>query len=289
MINLIVKFEKNNTILSDFVDFDLKQTFTCGQCFRWDALPDGSYCGIAFGKVLKISAEGTRFVLHGVSKKDYTDFWEQYFDIRRDYSAIKKSLDISDTMNKAISAGKGIRILRQDIWETTLSFIISASNNIPRIRKIIAALCEQFGDKLDDGFYSFPTPERLKGITADDLAPIKAGFRAKYIADAVNKVTSGEIDLYGLEKLDTDSARKELLKINGIGNKVADCILLFSLGRMEVFPVDVWINNTMCALYPDRCTSIANVRTAGPEIFGENCGIAQQYLFYYARENGGNI
>ena len=252
-------------------------------------MPDGSYCGVAFGKFLKISSDGAKIILHGVSASEYSDIWERYFDITRDYSVIKQSLAVSNTMKKAISAGGGIRILRQDIWETTVSFIISASNNIPRIKKIIASLCEQFGDNLGNGYFSFPSPDRLNGITADDLAPIKAGFRAKYIVDAVNKVNRGEIDLFSLDKLDTTAARKELLKISGVGNKVADCILLFSLGRTDVFPVDVWINNTMRTLYPEKCSSIADVRMAGPEIFGENCGIAQQYLFYYARENGGNI
>ncbi|MBR5586734.1 MAG: DNA glycosylase [Clostridia bacterium] len=286
---MIIEFTKNNTVLSDFTDFDLKQTFTCGQCFRWEVLPDGSYQGIAWGKLLKISQDETSFTLHNVSQQEYIDIWEKYFDIGRDYSAIKQSLAISDTMKKSIAAGSGIRILRQDIWETILSFIISASNNIPRIKKIIASLCENFGEPIENGFYSFPSPDKLKGITVEELAPIKAGFRAKYIVDAVNKANSGEVNIYSLESLDTASARKELLKINGVGNKVADCILLFSLGRTEVFPVDVWIKNTMCALYPEKCSSVADARSVGPEIFGENCGIAQQYLFYYARENGGNI
>lgn len=286
---MVAEFTKNNTVLSGFSDFNLKQTFDCGQCFRWEVLPDGSYQGVAFGKFLKISSEGSTITLYGVSEKEYSDIWKKYFDISRDYSLIKKSLAISDTMTKAIAAGSGIRILRQDIWETIISFIISASNNIPRIKKIISAFCEHFGDDLGDGYFSFPSPDRLNGITIEDLAPIKAGFRAKYIVDAINKVNNGDVDIHSLETLDTDSARKELLKINGVGNKVADCILLFSLGRMDVFPVDVWIHNTMCTLYPERCSSIADVRVAGPEIFGENCGIAQQYLFYYARENGGNI
>lgn len=284
-----VFFENGDTILCNLSDFDLEQTFMCGQCFRWNKMPDGAYSGVAFGKFLKITSDGERFVLYNTSSEEYFGIWEKYFDIKRDYNEIKTNLSSDETMKKAIERGGGIRILRQDIWETTISFIISSSNNIPRIKKIITALCENFGDPLPDGNFSFPAPDRLKGITAEDLAPIRAGFRAKYIADAVRKQTSGEIDLFSLDTLDTPSARKELLKIYGVGNKVADCILLFALGRTEVFPVDVWINNTMCKLYPDRCTSISDVRTAGPEIFGSHCGIAQQYLFYYARENGGII
>ena len=289
VIFLKVEFKNNNVYITDMPDFDLEQTFMCGQCFRWNKTTENTYAGVAFGKVLKISLKDQNFILHSCSPEDYYNVWEKYFDLTRNYGEIKKSLATSKVMENAISAGSGIRILRQDIWETVLSFILSASNNIPRIKKIITSLCENFGDPLSDGLYSFPTPEKLRGITPEDLAPIRAGFRAKYIVDAVSKITSGKVDIDELYKMDTATARKELIKISGIGNKVADCILLFALGRMEVFPVDVWINNTMCKLYPERCTSLADVRSAGPEIFGEYCGIAQQYLFYYARENGGDI
>ncbi len=284
-----IQFENNNAVLYDMPDFDLNQTFMCGQCFRWNKISENSYAGVAFGKVLKISAAEGKFILHDTTPEDYYNIWERYFDISRDYTQIKKNLSTDLVMEKAIMSGSGIRILRQDIWETIVSFIISASNNIPRIKKIITSLCENFGSQLDDGFYSFPSPEQLRDVTADELAPIRAGFRAKYIADAAKKVNSKEVDITSLDMLDTEHARNELLKINGIGNKVADCILLFALGRTEVFPVDVWINNTMTKLYPERCSSLKSVRIAGREIFGCHCGIAQQYLFYYARENGGII
>lgn len=283
------EFKNNNVYITDMQDFDLEQTFMCGQCFRWNKTAENAFAGVAYGKVLKISISDGVFVFHQTTREDYYNIWEKYFDLPRNYGEIKKNLAVDEIMEKAIGAGSGIRILRQDIWETIVSFIISASNNIPRIKKIITALCENFGEPLSDGLYSFPSPDSLRGITVEDLAPIRAGFRAKYIVDAVSKITSGEIDIDALDSMDTQAAKKELLKINGIGNKVADCILLFSLGRMEVFPVDVWINNTMCKLYPHKCTSLASVRTAGPEIFGDYCGIAQQYLFYYARENGGDI
>lgn len=284
-----IEFANNNVILYNPPDFDLEQTFSCGQCFRWDKINDNTFSGVALGKSLKISTADDQIILHNCSPDDYSAIWEKYFDFGRDYSTIKKILSVDPIMKKATDKGSGIRILKQDLWETTISFIISASNNIPRIKKIIASLCENFGDNLGGDIYSFPTYSKLKGITVEELSPIRAGFRAKYIVDAVNKVNSGEVNFDLIEQLDTDLARKELLKINGIGNKVADCILLFALGRTEVFPVDVWINNTMCKLYPDRCKSLNDVRIAGPEIFGEHCGIAQQYLFYYARENGGNI
>ena len=289
MIFLKAEFKNDNVYITGVQDFDLEQTFMCGQCFRWNKTSENSYTGVACGKVLKISLIDDNIVLHGTTPNDYHNIWEKYFDLPRNYAEIKKALAVDEVMEKAIGAGSGIRILKQDIWETIISFIISASNNIPRIKKIITALCENFGEPLTDGFFSFPSPEKLRGITIQDLAPIRAGFRAKYIVDAVNKINSGEVNIFSLDSLDTESAKKELLKINGVGNKVADCILLFALGRMEVFPVDVWINNTMCKLYPDRCTTILSVRTAGREIFGNYCGIAQQYLFYYARENGGNV
>lgn len=289
MILLRVESVNNNVILYNPPDFDLEQTFMCGQCFRWESIGDNSYFGVAGSKPLKISREGKNIIFHDCTLSDFKDVWENYFDLSRDYSKIKESLSIDPVMKKATDKGSGIRILKQDLWETTISFIISASNNIPRIKKIISALCENFGDKLSDSIYSFPTYNQLQGVTVNDLDVIRAGFRAKYIIDATEKFTSGEISLDSLIKLDTDSARKELLKISGVGNKVADCILLFALGRTEVFPVDVWINNTMCKLYPDHCSTLADVRLAGPKLFGDHCGIAQQYLFYYARENGGNI
>ncbi|MFA7636466.1 MAG: DNA glycosylase [Monoglobales bacterium] len=284
-----IEFKSNNTILYDVPDFNLDQTFSCGQCFRWNNISPDTYIGVAFGRVLKITQNDGKFIMHNTSVEDFNKIWNGYFDIPRNYGEIKKSLAIDSVMEKAIASGGGIRILRQDVWETIISFIISSSNNIPRIKKIITALCENFGEPLEEGLYSFPSPENLRGITEDDLAPIRAGYRAKYMVDAVNKVLSGDVDISSFDKLDTDSVRQELLKINGIGNKVADCILLFGLGRTDVFPVDVWINNTMCKLYPDRCTSLNNVRLVGRELFGNYCGIAQQYLFYYARENGGNI
>lgn len=289
MISLRIEHIDNNVILYSPPDFNLEHTFMCGQCFRWDKSDDGTFCGIAHGKVLKISSSDDKIIFHNCSLEDYYNIWGNYFDMNRDYSEIKTNLSSDPVMKKATDTGYGIRILKQDLWETTISFIISASNNIPRIKKIIASLCELYGDKLDENTYSFPTYQQLQGITVEDLSPIRAGFRAKYIVDAVNKANSREVNFNLLAQLDTDSARKELLKISGIGDKVADCILLFALGRTEVFPVDVWINNTMCKLYPDRCLSLSDVRAVGPEIFGRHCGIAQQYLFYYARENGGNI
>ncbi len=281
--------ENNNIIIENSKDFCLKQTFDCGQCFRWEQTDDSVFEGVAFGRVLSLKTEEDRIVLLNTNMEDYENIWAKYFDLSRDYSKIKQSLSSDTILKKAISSGEGIRILRQDPWETLVSFIISASNNIPRIKKIIGLLCEHFGKPLGSRHFSFPDAKGLWGITEEDLSPIRAGFRAKYIVDAVNKVASGEIDLHKCEFLDTDSLKKELMKINGVGEKVADCILLFAFGRTEVFPVDVWIKNTMQKLYPEKCSNLKQIRTAGRELFGEHCGIAQQYLFYHAREKGGNI
>lgn len=267
--------------------FNARHIFECGQCFRWKPGEDGFYTGVAMGKVLKVKSSDNNITILNTNLQEFFEIWENYFDLSSDYASFQTRLATDDIMKKAIESGKGIRILRQDTFEALISFIISASNNIPRIMKIVDRLCELFGDKAEyDGkdYYSFPTPERLRGVTEEDLAPIRSGFRAKYIVDAVNKVTGGEIDLSRLNKMSADEAQKYLMRINGVGPKVADCVLIFGAGRLDVFPVDTWIDKAMKKLYPEACRGI-KVRKAGENLFGDICGLAQQYIFYYARES----
>ena len=176
-------------------------------------------------------------------------------------------------MKSASEYGKGIRVLNQEPWETLCSFIISQNNNIKRIKGIIARLCENFGNETENG-YTFPAPEKLACLTPEDLSELRAGFRAKYIIDAAQKVTSGEVDLKKLRNLSTDEARAELMKIKGVGPKVADCALLFSHKHISAFPKDVWIKRAMQVLF----------RGDLPEIAKPYAGIVQQYIFFYARE-----
>ncbi|MBR2973757.1 MAG: DNA-3-methyladenine glycosylase 2 family protein [Clostridia bacterium] len=274
--------------LENLNSFNPVHTFDCGQCFRWNRNDDGSFTGVAHGRVIKVSYTNNNFTLYNTNLQEFNLIWSKYFDIERDYDGIRASLAIDDTMRLATDQGSGIRILRQDTWETVVSFIISASNNIPRIKHIVEELCRLYGKKIYmDGqeYYTFPSPQDLFGIEEGDLAPIKSGFRAKYIVDAVKKANDGSLDFAALEKEDIVTARNMLLEVKGIGNKVADCILLFGCGRFDVFPVDTWIKKAMTALYPAAVADAKTLAEAGEKLFGKYCGLAQQYLFYYAREN----
>ena len=274
-------------VIMGLKDFDLKHIFDCGQCFRWNEDADGSYVGVARGKALRIKQSGDSVTLFGTSEEDFRNIWYDYFDLARDYGEIKKSLSGDSVMRTAISYGEGIRILNQDLWETVVSFIISASNNIPRIKGIVERLCKLCGKEIEymgEVYYSFPDAETLASLTVEDIAPIRAGFRDKYILDAARRFASGDIDEKYIHSLDAEGAKKELLRINGIGNKVANCILLFGLSHTEAFPVDVWIKRIMEYCYFGSERSIGEVAAFAEEKFGALGGFAQQYLFFYARE-----
>lgn len=260
--------------------FDAIHTFECGQCFRWNSDGNGVYTGISGGKVCRIKDREL------ICQSGDEAYWNEYFALDTDYEEIKTSLiKMDDKLSECIAYGHGIRILKQDVWETIISFIISANNNIPRIKKIIEALCELFGEEITDGdktYYSFPTAERLSKLTCEDLAPLRAGYRDKYILDAANKVASGEVNLQILCDMSDADAKKELMKIKGVGGKVADCIMLFSLGRFSVFPTDVWIKRILSEVYGVEDKGIHQFVA---EKYGSLAGFAQQYLYYYYRDN----
>lgn len=263
--------------------FDLEQTFMCGQCFRWQKNENGAYIGVVGKHYAEISK--TDDVLYILSDFENCDFWKTYLGLDEDYGKIKDSFGYDLVLDNCMKYGGGIRILKQDIWETVISFIISANNNIARISKIISALCENFGEKKnfeDRVYYMMPSAEKLSMLTLEDLSVIKAGFRDKYILDAAKKVTSGEIDFQKLVQMDDETAKKELMKIKGVGNKVADCILLFAMSRYKTFPKDVWIKRILFEVYG---VSEKEIDKFAAERFGNYAGIAQQYLFYYYREN----
>lgn len=279
--------EKGNLILSGVRDFDLLETFDCGQCFRWEKSGD-AYFGIAYGIPLKIAKSGDVITLYNTTRDIWDKVWNRYFDLMRDYGEIKNRLSSDPVMKKASDFGGGIRLLNQEPFECLISFIISASNNIPRIKKIIDSLCTNFGDKvtyLGKDFYTFPTAEKLASLNLSDLAVIKAGFRDKYILSAAKAVATGMIDLECLKSASYEYAKGELLKLSGVGNKVADCVLLFSLEKYASFPVDVWIKRIMEHCYFDAETDKETISALAYEKFGELGGFAQQYLFYWAREN----
>ena len=276
----------NNLVLTNVSDFNLDNIFDCGQCFRWNKLDDGSYVGVAASRALKITQNGDSVTLFDTSLKDFDEIWFNYFDFNTDYQKIKAVLSRDSVLKTATEFGSGIRILNQELWECVVSFIISASNNIPRIKKIINTLCELFGDEINymgNTYYSFPTPEKINSLSLDELSSIKAGFRDKYILSAA-KLFCEEFNSDYFKDLDYSEAKKELMKINGIGNKVADCILLFSLSKRNSFPVDVWVKRVMEYFYFDEPQSTEKIQSFSKEKFGDLGGYAQQYLFYYARE-----
>ena len=264
---------QKNMVLKDFPCLNLERTLFCGQAFRWIRKDDGSFHAVVKDKIIDVKQNGSEIVFENISDEETKKLIESYFDLKRDYKKICNVLSADKSFKTAFDEYEGIRILKQDSWEALCSFIISQNNNIPRISGIIDRFCKAFGEKLNGEDYTFPTYESLKGITAEELAPLRAGFRAKYIADAVEKLNSGEVSLSEIEKMPIEEARTELCKIKGVGAKVAECTLLYGFGRMEAFPVDVWVKRIMAEMYPEGL----------PEIFKGNEGIAQQYLFHWRR------
>ena len=275
--------------------FNLKDIFECGQCFRWNEQEDGSYTGIWKENVVNVKKEGEDYIFTGICKSgNLEEEIKEYFDFNRDYEKLKKELSqIDDYMKDSIQYGKGIRILNQDLWETIISFIISANNNIPRIKGIIERLSERHGKKIEwrgKEYYTFPTPEELKNVTVEEYRKLGLGFRDIRLYETTKMILEGKVDLEELEENpNTIEVREKLLTLSGVGPKVADCILLFStLKRFEVFPIDVWVRRVMNDLYikneDETKVSKKQIEKIAKEKFGNLAGLAQQYLFYWRRE-----
>lgn len=283
-------YEKDNSIiLEEIENFDAKAIFTCGQAFRWYEESDGSFTTVHLGRVLNVLNEKDRVIFKGTNLKEFDEIWMDYFDLNTDYKEIRKVLSNNEILPKAMEYGEGIRILNQNHFEMLISFIISANNMIPRIKKSIEVISMRYGKFICEDenrkYYSFPTVEELSKATVEDLREFaKVGFRDKRIFDTVNMILNEKIDLDNFENLETDVLREELLKFAGVGNKVADCIMLFSYKRGEVFPVDVWIKRVMEELFIKEGTPVKKISKEADRIFGKYAGYAQQYLFYYGRE-----
>lgn len=280
--------EKGRIIVENIRDFNAVHIFECGQCFRWLKEKDGSYTGVVKGRVANIRYDGDRLVINNSDMQDFKELWYDYLDLGRDYASIKAVLSRDEILKEAVNYGYGIRILRQDIWETLISFIISANNMVPRIMKIVAAIAKVYGEELyynGNTYYSFPGVGKLASPSIEELDFCKAGFRCKYIINTSRMIREGEVKLSALNDMDTDMARTELTKFPGVGNKVADCTLLYSGTKYDVFPTDVWVKRVMEELYFKREASFKEIQEFAAERFGELAGFAQQYLFYYAREN----
>ena len=281
-------------ILKNCKSFELPHIFDCGQCFRWNKQDDGSYTGIFKGNLLNVQKEDNTVTFKGVCNGDIQEVVTDYFDINRDYEQIKQTLSkIDKNVSNSIKYGEEIRILNQDLWETIISFIISANNNIPRIKGIIERLCLNYGNEINwngETYYTFPTPEQLKDVTVQDYRKLGLGFRDVRLYETTHMILEKKVDLQKLRKeSDTLKVREQLLTLSGVGPKVADCILLFSdLKRLEVFPIDVWVRRVMNELYikneDETKVNKKQIEKLAQEKFGNLAGIAQQYLFYWKRE-----
>ncbi len=274
--------------------FELKHIFDCGQCFRWNEEDDKSYTGVFKGNVLNVKKDNNTIYFKGIVNGNIKDIVEDYFDLNRDYTKIKKTLSkVDNNIKKGIEYGEGIRILNQDLVETILSFIISANNNIPRIKKIIERLSESYGTKIvwnKKNYFAFPSLKQLENVSVEEYRNLGLGFRDKRIYDTVHMLLNNQVDYKKwYDEKNTLKVREELLSLAGVGPKVADCILLFSdLKRFDVFPIDVWVRRVMNELYiknPDETkVNKKDIERIAYQKFGNLEGIAQQYLFYWKRE-----
>lgn len=280
-------------IIKNCKSFKVKDIFECGQCFRWNEEPDGSYTGIFGHNVLNVKEEKD-IVITGICNGDIEDICKYYFDLERNYEEIKKTLSlVDDNMKESIKYGEGIRILNQDLWEMIISFIISANNNIPRIKGIIERMSAKYGQEIKfrgTSYYTFPTIDELSQASVKELKDLGLGFRDRYVYETTKKIKEGKINLENLKQEPTNEVRKQLLTLTGVGPKVADCIMLFStLKRFDVFPVDVWVRRVMNDLYihneDETKVNKKQIQEIARDKFGALEGIAQQYLFYWKRES----
>lgn len=280
--------------IKNIKSFELADIFDCGQCFRWNKQEDGSYTGIFKGNVMNVQKQGDTVIFKGICTGDIKEIVEEYFDLNRDYEKLKEELSkIDNNIKVSIEYGKGIRILNQDLWEMIISYIISANNNIPRIKGIIERMSKKYGKEIEwngEKYYTFPTIEELKDVTVEDYRNLGTGFRDIRLYETVKMISDGKIKLDELqENPDTHEVREQLLTLSGVGPKVADCILLFStLKRFEVFPIDVWVRRVMNDLYikneDETKVNKKEIQKIALDKFGNLAGLAQQYLFYWKRE-----
>lgn len=290
--NIIEQDDK--IILKDIKDFEPKHIFECGQAFRWSVEEDNSYTTIAYGKVINVKKENNDIILSNTNIDDFNNIWYHYFDLGKDYGEIKKKLSKDPILKEATNFGEGIRILNQDPFEMVISFIISANNQIPRIKKSIELISKEYGEEKTGGrfgclstYYSFPTPEQLSKAKPEDLREIcKVGFRDIRIVETSKIIANRELELDKIFKMSRDEGKELLMTLPGVGPKVSDCILLFAFDKDEAFPVDVWVKRVMEHFYLKEETNVKLIGAHGARIFGSLAGFAQQYLFYYARELG---
>lgn len=258
--------------VTDISNLSLSETLDCGQCFRWKQDENGVWCGVVKGTLGKLRQEGDGITILGANEEEFKAVWYDYFDFGRDYDALKTEFAECIMIKEACEFAPGIRVLHQEPWEAFITFIISQNNNIARIKGIVDRMCTAFGEEIEQGIYKFPTPERLASASEEELTKLGFGYRASYVISAAKEVESGTLELEKVADMPVAEGRKRLLQVHGIGPKVADCVLLYGLGKTECCPADVWMKRVIAALGGSM-----------PPCVTDYAGIAQQFLFHYAR------
>ncbi len=285
-----VSIHNDQIRIKNLENFDPEHIFECGQAFRWERQEDGSYTVVAFNRVINVSLDEEDVLIKNTNLADFENIWMDYFDLNVDYKSMQDTFNEDPIMQEAIAYGKGIRILQQDPFETTISFIISANNRIPQIKKSIELIARTYGEPIGfyEGkeYYAFPSPEALAQVDVLELREIcRVGFRDQRIVDVSKMVASGDLNLNNLKERDREDIKNVLIALPGIGPKIADCITLFAYNKKDSFPVDVWIKRVMEFLYFKEDVNKNKLGMLSREKFGPYAGLAQQYLFYYGREN----
>lgn len=287
--NIIEK--DNKIIIEKMKDFDPKHIFECGQAFRWHKEEDESYTAVHKSKVINVKKDELDIIFSNTNIEDFKNIWYNYFDLGIDYEKIKKELSKDPILKEAVKFGEGIRIINQEPFEIIISFIISANNQIPNIKKSIELIALNYGERIgaynDREYYSFPEAQVLASVEKRELEELtRVGYRSKYIINSSKKICSGEIDLSHLQQTSTKDAKQILMKLPGVGPKVSDCALLFAFNKDDAFPVDVWIGRIMKYFYLEENANLKDISIYAKDKFKDLAGFAQQYLFYYAREKG---
>jgi len=299
-----IKSYDSYVLIEKVKNFKLKHIFECGQIFRFEEISEGNFIVIAFGKLIELKEESNNILIYNSTEEEVRNIWLKYFDLDRDYSKIKEELSKDNLLKESIEFGYGVRVLNQDAFEMLLSFIISARNNIPSIKKTVNKISTMWGQKIDykgNIYYAFPSIYEIKDATLEEIQETGASFRSKYIIDTIQNVynsTKERENLKGnednpylkynldyIKSLNDDECHDALQEFKGVGAKVADCIMLFSMEKTSAFPVDVWVKRAMIHFYGAEDSSLNKIRIFARNKFGELAGFAQQYLFYFAREN----
>ncbi len=267
-------------------DFNLDLSLSCGQVFRWEKKE--RWTGVVNGAVIRAEKEGSELIIESMLD---TKLIQGYFRLDDDLEKIYSDIGKDELMNSLIRKYRGLRLIRQDPWECLVSYICSSNNTIRNIRNSIRLMCECFGDRIENRYYSFPTPEALAHVELCDMASCRMGFRAPNVRSAAAMIADGEFDLYGIKDLSYEEGRAELTKIKGVGNKIADCVLLFAFGKLESFPVDTHIEQIMERFYYEHFKNVKKNRKReaiadfARKYFGNYCGYAQEYLYLEDLEN----